>query len=267
MAEAKPSTLPLMASFDPANPLGFLEKVLDLIRNENKDTAEKEIASAVTTVKEMLKEKKQSLKPIEEESGEKMSKKAAKKEAIKREKLRRRQEQEEQEAALKTASVSLEDDEHSKNFGDVTFKEFQTADPKAGKWREAVEGKKLTDVSDLVEEIVDSEVRIRGRMHNNCFTSNHFGFIILRKSECTIQCVANESEDTKVGVNMIKFLRQLSSESLVEVIGVVSHPKKPLTGTTQRVCSLFSSNNFMFDFIVTSKTLLTRRWNCRLRFK
>ncbi|CAF2047298.1 unnamed protein product [Brassica napus] len=47
-----------------------------------------------------------------------------------------------------------EHDEFSSNYGDVTLNELQqTADPKAGKWREAVEGKKWTEIMDLVDEL------------------------------------------------------------------------------------------------------------------
>lgn len=170
-----------------------------------------------------------------EESGEKISKKAAKKEAAKLEKLRRRQEQD--EATRKTASMSLEENEEfSSNYGDVTLNELQsTADPKAGKWREAVEGKDWTDVSDLVEEMVESEVLIRGRVHINRPTSTKLGFLILRESGSTVQCVVRQSEKTKVGANMVKYSEQLSRESFVDVIGVVVLPKEPLTGTTQQV--------------------------------
>lgn len=178
-----------------------------------------------------------------EESGEKISKKAAKKEAAKLEKLRRRQEQEE-EAARKTASLSLEDESSSRNYGDVTLTELQsTADPKAGKWREAVEGKKWTNVSELVEEMTGSEVLIRGRVHTNRPISNKKGFVFLRQSGFTVQCVVTESKENNVSVNMVKFLKQLSGESFVDVIGIVVIPKDPVTGTTQQVpdrliCSL-----------------------------
>ena len=92
---------------------------------------------------------------------EKMSKKAAKKRAAKLEKLSRKQEREE---ATSSSSLPLEeeDESFSSNYGDVTPKSA------AGRsWREAVEGKELTDVSNLVEEIVGSEVSIRGRVHNH----------------------------------------------------------------------------------------------------
>lgn len=75
MQEEKPS-LPFKASFDPSNPLGFLEKVLDFIGKESnflmKDTAEKEISTAVKAAKERLsqaekkkKAERESLKPVE----------------------------------------------------------------------------------------------------------------------------------------------------------------------------------------------------------
>uniref|UniRef100_A0A1J3EQZ6 aspartate--tRNA ligase n=1 Tax=Noccaea caerulescens TaxID=107243 RepID=A0A1J3EQZ6_NOCCA len=169
-----------------------------------------------------------------EQSGENISKKAAKKEAAKLEKLRRKQEQE--EAARKTSSLSLEDESFSGNYGDVTLTELQsTEDPSAGKWREAVEGKKWTDLSHLVEETVGSEVLIRGRVNTNRPVSNKKGFLVLRQSGFTVQCVATQSEETKVGVNFIKYLKQLSNESFVDVMGVVVLPKEEVKGTTQQV--------------------------------
>ncbi|CAN6915041.1 unnamed protein product [Brassica oleracea] len=71
MQEEKPS-LPFNASFDPSNPLGFLEKVLDFIGKESdfllKDKADKEMASAVTAAKRRLREaeeEKEILNPLE----------------------------------------------------------------------------------------------------------------------------------------------------------------------------------------------------------
>jgi len=55
---------------------------------------------------------------------------------------------------------------------------------------------------------------------------------------------------------MIKFVKQLSRESVVELIGVVSHPKKPLTGTTQQVDSFFSLIDSNSD--INQKTLTHR---------
>uniref|UniRef100_A0A0D3DSU0 Aspartyl-tRNA synthetase n=1 Tax=Brassica oleracea var. oleracea TaxID=109376 RepID=A0A0D3DSU0_BRAOL len=76
-----------------------------------------------------------------------------------------------------------------------------------------------------------SEVLIRGRVHTYRPQSSKV-FVILRQSGCTVQCVAEQSN---VGVNMIKYLKQLSYESFVDVIGVVVVPKDPVKGTTQKV--------------------------------
>ncbi|KAJ0251530.1 Protein BOBBER 2 [Hirschfeldia incana] len=71
--ETRPS-VPFNASLDPSNPLGFLEKALDFIGKESdfllKDSAEKEIAAAVTVAKkkrlsEVEKKKEETVNPIE----------------------------------------------------------------------------------------------------------------------------------------------------------------------------------------------------------
>src|SRR5689334_10079932 len=61
----RPSTLPFSASFEPSNPLGFLEKVFAFIGKESnflkKDSAENEIITAITAAKKKLKMKKYGL--------------------------------------------------------------------------------------------------------------------------------------------------------------------------------------------------------------
>ncbi|CAN6915555.1 unnamed protein product [Brassica oleracea] len=172
-----------------------------------------------------------------EESGEKISKKAAKKEAAKLEKLRRRQEkEEEEEASRKTASLSIEEESFSRNYGDVTLNELKsTEDPKAGKWREAVEGKEWTDVRELVEAMEGTEVLIRGRVHTYRHVSSKKGFLIVRQKGSKVQCVVAESKENHVSVDMVKFVRQLNRESFVDVIGYVVLPKDHVTGATQQV--------------------------------
>ncbi|ESQ50911.1 hypothetical protein EUTSA_v10023019mg [Eutrema salsugineum] len=167
---------------------------------------------------------------------EKISKEAAKKEAAKLEKLHRKQEKEEESARKIASLLSLDDESFSENEnygGDVTLTELNS--PADHKWREATEGKKWTDVGDLVEEMVGLEVLIRGRLETYRHKSSKLGFLMLRQSGFKVQCVATQSEETKVSVNMIKFLKQLSSESFVNVIGVVLLPKDPVTASTQQV--------------------------------
>ena len=161
-----------------------------------------------------------------EESGEKMSKKAAKKRAATLKKRLYRKKEREEATSSSSLPLEEEDESFSSNYGDVTPKSA------AGRsWREAVEGKELTDVSYLVEEIVGSEVSLRGRVHNHRLVAKIL-FVILRESGFTVQCVV---EETRVGTSMLNFVKQLSHESVVELIGLVSLPKKPLTATSQQV--------------------------------
>lgn len=137
---------------------------------------------------------------------------------------------------LPTASLSIEEESFSRNHGDVALDELKsTEDPRAGNWREAVEGKEWTDVGELVESMAGREVLIRGRVHANRPKSSRLGFLIVRQSGFEVQCVVTESKENGVSVGMVKFVRQLSGESIVDVIGYVVLPKKPVTGTTQQV--------------------------------
>ncbi|KAL1218697.1 Protein BOBBER 2 [Cardamine amara subsp. amara] len=87
MAEERPSTLPFTASFDPSNPLGFLEKVLDFIGKESnflrKDTAEKEIATAITAAKKRIMEAENKKKKREPMEVDKKKKKKTEKQSLK----------------------------------------------------------------------------------------------------------------------------------------------------------------------------------------
>ncbi|CAH8353161.1 unnamed protein product [Eruca vesicaria subsp. sativa] len=126
-------------------------------------------------------------------------------------------------------SLEEENEEFSSNYGDVT------ENSKAGNWREAVEGKKWANVSDLVEEMAGSEVLIRGRVDTYRPYSSKV-FVILRqgdgcKGQSTVQCVAKQSN---VGVKMIKYLKQLTCESILDVIGVLVAPKDLVKGPTQK---------------------------------
>lgn len=167
------------------------------------------------------------------ESGEKISKDAAKKRVLKKMYPKKQRE----EASSSSLPLPLEEDESfSSNYGDVKSAAGRRS------WSEAVEGKEFTDVNNLVEEIVGSEVSIRGRVHNHRLVSKRL-FVILRASGLAVQCVV---EEARVGTSMLKFVKQLSHESIVELIGLVSLPKKPLTGPTQQVaCFLFL---FLFLF-------------------
>lgn len=79
------ATATFSASFDPSNPLGFLEKAVDFVAQQSdfleKVTAEKEILSVVRAVKER-KEKKKVKAEKEEEEKEKKKKKVKVEEVV-----------------------------------------------------------------------------------------------------------------------------------------------------------------------------------------
>ncbi|CAA7037068.1 unnamed protein product [Microthlaspi erraticum] len=130
-------------------------------------------------------------------------------------------------------SLPVEDESFSRNYGDTTS-QSSTGYREAGKWREAIEGKKLTSFSYLGEEMVGSEVLVRGRVETNRTKSSRLGFLVLRERGLTVQCVATQSEATKVSANMIKYIKQLTKESVVDLIGIVVKPKDEVKGTTQK---------------------------------
>ncbi|KAJ4899084.1 Class II aminoacyl-tRNA and biotin synthetases superfamily protein [Raphanus sativus] len=74
------------------------------------------------------------------------------------------------------------------------------------------------------------EVLIRGRVH-----TTRLRFLIVRQRGSMVQCVVTESKENGVSVGMLKYVKQLSGESFVDVIGYVVIPKDPVTGTTQQV--------------------------------
>ncbi|GLU18125.1 hypothetical protein SLE2022_344420 [Rubroshorea leprosula] len=174
-------------------------------------------------------ESEQSL-PLEEQQ---VSKKAAKKQAAKEEKMRRRQEH-----ALSSSAASLsidEEDPHSHNYGDVLLQELKScSDPEAGNWSRAINGKEWTEVFALTDKLKDTEVLIRGRVHTTRPVSKKMAFLVVREKGFTVQCLATINAEG-ISTQMVKFVAGLNRESIVDMIGVVSVPEKPITSTTQQV--------------------------------
>ncbi|XP_062108994.1 aspartate--tRNA ligase 2, cytoplasmic [Humulus lupulus] len=159
----------------------------------------------------------------QEDDSTSVSKKAAKKEAAKLEKLRRRQ-----EAALATAaaSLSVEEDPLSDNYGDVPLVELQSKTPSdINSW---------TEVGALNEALKDQHVLVRGRAQTIRSVSKNMAFVVVRERGFTVQCVITAIPDV-VSRQMVKFVSGLSRESIVDVEGIVSVPKDPIKGATQQV--------------------------------
>ncbi|CAI0606635.1 unnamed protein product [Linum tenue] len=171
----------------------------------------------------------------EEEDAKATSKKAAKKEAAKQEKLRRKAEA----AALAKAASSLaveEEDPLAGNYGDVPLNKQQS--------REELDLSAWTKVRELNAELKDKEILIRGRAQTVRPVSKNMAFVVVRESGFTVQCVVTVQPEI-VSRQMVKFISGLTSESIVEVQGIVSVPNVAIKGATQQVLpSLF------FPFII-----------------
>lgn len=168
------------------------------------------------------------------ESSKALSKKAAKKEAAKQEKLRRRQEAAATSAAL--ATLTTQEDPHATNYGDVTIADLPAVeDPSGDNWKKSVASKQRTKVGELAEELEEKEVRVQGRVHSTRALGKNIAFLVVREAGFTVQCVATKSDENNVSGQMVNFVKGLSRESIVDVVGVVSIPKDPLKSTTQQV--------------------------------
>lgn len=170
-------------------------------------------------------------------SSQSISKKAAKKEAAKKAKEERRKEAE--AAASAASALSIEEEGPLvNNYGDVPLQELQSVnDPQTGKWSEAVSGREWTEVGALNGSLKDQEVLIRGRVHTTRPVGNKLAFVVVRERVSTVQCLATVKPDS-VSKEMVRFVRSLSNESIVDVIGVVSVPDVEIKGATQQVPSL-----------------------------
>ncbi|KAL5700072.1 aspartate--tRNA ligase [Ranunculus cassubicifolius] len=93
---------------------------------------------------------------------------------------------------------------------------------------ESVTNRIWTEIESLGEEFKDKEVLIRGRVQTTR-TVGKISFLVLRRKNFTVQCVVT------VSGQMVKFSDSLNRESVVDVLGIVCVPNKPIKGTTQQV--------------------------------
>ncbi|CAI9105618.1 OLC1v1004585C1 [Oldenlandia corymbosa var. corymbosa] len=156
----------------------------------------------------------------ESEGGKKMSKK----EAAKLDRLRKKQELKAAAAANSGAAAPASEDPLAANYGDVPLNELQS---------KAVTGRKWTEVGKLEAGFEGQVVLFRGRLQAKR-GKGKLAFLVVRERGFTVQCVLNVKPDV-VSPQMVKYATALSTESIIDVEGVVSVPKVPVESTTQKV--------------------------------
>lgn len=129
------------------------------------------------------------------------------------------------QAAQAMAAAKEEPDELSGNYGDLPMEAVQSKE---------VSGRKWSKVGELGEESVGQVVELRGRVHS-VRAKGKMGFLVLREGGHTVQCVLSVQEGGHVSKGMVKYVGQLSKESIVDVQGEVVKPEKPIESTSQQV--------------------------------
>lgn len=152
----------------------------------------------------------------------------AEKEA-KKARQRAEREQREREKVARLAGVGQE------NFGDAPMVQSGT-----------ITNKHWTQISDLKPVLAGQEVRVRGYLQT-CRLVGKGAFVLLRSGMFSVQGVCFESKD--ISNAMIKYIGGLPSESVVDVVGILSVPDQPIESATQKMVEIAIS-----QFHCVSKT-------------
>lgn len=92
--------------------------------------------------------------------------------------------------------------------------------------------RKWTEVSAVELGLEGQEILVRARVHNIRGKGNNC-FIVLRENFSTLQACAFTSEATPK--EMIAYMSGVPCESIVDIVGKVVNPGKPITSCTQQV--------------------------------
>lgn len=92
--------------------------------------------------------------------------------------------------------------------------------------------RKWTPLSEVNQTLQGSKVLVRARIHNIRGKGNNC-FIVLRENFYTLQACAFKSET--IEKEMIKYMSSVPNESIVDIVGTVVIPQKPIESCTQQV--------------------------------
>ena len=88
-----------------------------------------------------------------------------------------------------------------------------------------------THVKDVDEKLIGSTVTLRGRVHA-VRGKGKSAFLVLRQQTTTVQCVFFV-DDVNVSKGMVKYVSNLTKESVVDITGTVMKPEEPVASCTQ----------------------------------
>ena len=103
--------------------------------------------------------------------------------------------------------------------------------------------RKWTPIIEVEKGLEGSAVLVRARVHKTRSKGNNV-FIELREGVATLQACAFTSES--VSKDMIKYMASVPHESIVDIVGKVLVPDKPINSCTQQV-ELHITNFFVVN--------------------
>ncbi|ORY30070.1 aspartyl-tRNA synthetase, partial [Neocallimastix californiae] len=119
----------------------------------------------------------------------------------------------------------------SEMYGDLPLNQSQS--------RENIKFTKLLEIDD---SMVNQTIRVRGRVQNKRIVSGKKIFLILRQQNSTAQCVVsyynpndeNAKSDNKIpaSLHMIRYIQNIPTESLIDIIGFVVKPANKVKSCT-----------------------------------
>jgi len=147
-------------------------------------------------------------------NAEKKAKKDAEKKAKEEEKVRKLAETK-AAADAKHRGPDVENMDYENNeFGNMMIQSQRRTD------------RKWTSIKDLKPNLKDQLVWIRARLHNSRKQGGKLCFLTLRGDLCTVQAVVN-------GPEMAPYAGALPDETVIDILGKVECPEKPINSCTQ----------------------------------
>lgn len=90
----------------------------------------------------------------------------------------------------------------------------------------------LTKIMDLDEGLKEQTIWIRGRV-SNIRGKGNLAFLIMRDNMYNVQCVVSKSD--KVSKQMLKFINNITKESIIDIQALVIIPPEEILSCTQKV--------------------------------
>ncbi|WVQ72666.1 aspartate-tRNA(Asn) ligase [Cryptococcus sp. DSM 104548] len=144
-----------------------------------------------------------------------------------REQRERAKEQAAEEKKHKKAIHEREEEEIQRRRQISDQRAEQTEDPETrASYGDVEELEDIIPLQEVVQFPPGKRVAVRGRIHAQRDVSAHLNFVLVRQRGLVIQAVLSDDEGSE---HMVKWVQHLPDESIVQIVGVLREPPKPIT--------------------------------------